>query len=54
MKNRKEVLCCMFNSSLKKDSYEASVKEGVSIAGSAAAGRGVATMVPSAMMGTVL
>lgn len=54
MKNRKEVLCCMFNSSLKKESCEASVKEGVSIAGGAAAGLGVAIMVPSVMMGTVL
>jgi len=34
-----------------QEAYEASVKAGVSIAGSAAAGLGVATMVPSAMMG---
>ena len=34
-----------------KEAYEASVKAGVSIVGSAAAGIGVATMVPTAMMG---
>lgn len=34
-----------------QEAYEASVKAGVNIAGSAAAGLGVATMVPTAMMG---
>lgn len=34
-----------------QEAYQASVKAGVSIAGSAAAGLGVATMVPTAMMG---
>lgn len=33
-----------------EEAYEASVKTGISIAGSAAAGLGVATMVPTAMM----